>query len=64
MVLYAKLSNTLPMQTLFYVILAPFFIFYTLFAFVLYPLRNYLHPLSLVVPKGGLAYAVNLLRYW
>jgi ATP:ADP antiporter, AAA family len=64
MVLYAKLSNILPMQTLFYVILAPFFVFYTLFAFVLYPLRHYLHPLSLAVPQGGMAYAVNLLRYW
>ena len=51
-------------QTLFYVTLAPFFVFYFVFAFVLYPMRNVLHPLHLAVPTGGLSYAVNLLRYW
>jgi len=64
MVLYARLANSLNPKTLFYVTLAPFFIFYALFAFVLYPLRHVLHPMHLQVPKGGLSYAVNLIRYW
>ena len=64
MITYAKLANTLSPRSLFYVTLAPFFIFYAVFAFVLYPLRDVLHPLSIVVPKGGLSFAVNLLRHW
>eukprot|EP01041_Mallomonas_annulata_P003216 gene3216-6359_t len=64
MILYAKLANTLAPKTLFYVTLAPFFVFYSLFAFVLYPMRNILHPLHIAVPKGGLSYAVNLFRFW
>ena len=64
MVTYAKLANNLSPRSLFYVTLAPFFIFYAVFAFVLYPLRDVLHPLSIVVPEGGLSFAVNLLRHW
>jgi TLC ATP/ADP transporter len=64
MVTYAKLANNLTPRSLFYVTLAPFFIFYAVFAFVLYPLRDVLHPLSIVVPEGGLSFAVNLLRHW
>ena len=64
MVLYAKLANLLKPRTLFYVTLFPFFAFYFAFAFILYPLRNVLHPLHLAVPTGGFQYAVNLLRYW
>lgn len=64
MIMYSKLANVLSPRTLFYVTLAPFFVFYFLFAFVLYPLRNVLHPLHLAVPEGGFSYAVNLLRYW
>jgi ATP:ADP antiporter, AAA family len=64
MITYAKLANNLSPRTLFYVTLAPFFIFYALFAFVLYPLRDILHPLSIKVPEGGLSFAVNLFRHW
>lgn len=64
MVTYAKLANNLSPRSLFYVTLAPFFVFYAVFAFVLYPLRDVLHPLSIVVPKGGLSFAVNLFRHW
>lgn len=39
MIVYAKLSNILSTNTLFYATLLPFFVFYALFAFVLYPLR-------------------------
>lgn len=64
MITYAKLANNLSPRSLFYVTLAPFFVFYAVFAFVLYPLRDVLHPMSIVVPKGGLSFAVNLFRHW
>jgi AAA family ATP:ADP antiporter len=64
MVTYAKLANMMSPQSLFYCTLVPFFIFYAVFAFVLYPLRDILHPLSIKVPEGGLSFAVNLLRHW
>ena len=51
-------------QTLFYLTLAPFFAFYSAFAFILYPLRHQLHPMHWVVPSGGLSFPVNLMRHW
>jgi hypothetical protein len=68
-VLYSKLSNVLGKQTLFYVTLVPFFIFYGVFAFVLFPNRDVIH--FSVVDGGGAGggggavnAAMNLLRYW
>ncbi len=64
MVGYSTIAKVLSPSALFYAILLPFFAFYAIFAFVLYPLRDILHPIHWVVPQGGLSYAVNLLRYW
>ena len=61
---YAKMANVMSPRSLFYATLAPFVIFYLAFAFVLYPLKDYLHPLSIVVPPGGMSFAVNLVRHW
>ena len=61
---YAKMANSVSPRSLFYATLAPFVIFYLAFAFILYPLKDYLHPLSIVVPKGGMSFAVNLVRHW
>ncbi len=44
MVIYAKLSNVLSKQKLFYAAIVPFLIFFALFAAVIYPLRDVLHP--------------------
>ena len=44
MLIYIKLSNTLSKEKLFYVTLSPFIIFFILFATVLYPNRELLHP--------------------
>lgn len=44
MLFYSKLSNRLNRETLFYVVLAPFLIFFTLYAFVLYPYKDILSP--------------------
>lgn len=43
-VLYAKMSNVLHKETLFYATMAPFVVFFGLFAFFLYPNRDLLHP--------------------
>jgi len=42
-IFYSKLSNVMSKQSLFYVTLIPFFIFYGIFAFVLFPMRDALH---------------------
>ena len=67
-VLYSKLSNVLEKQTLFYVTLVPFFIFYGVFAFVLFPNRDLIHfPVVDGATTGGggaVNAAMNLLRYW
>lgn len=63
MLLYAKLSNVLSKENLFYVTLLPFVIFFGLFAVVIYPAREALMPttsaewLKSVLPAGwgGLA---------
>ena len=65
-VLYSKMSNVLGKQTLFYVTLVPFFIFYGVFAFVLFPNRDLIHFPVVDGAAGGGAVnaAMNLLRYW
>lgn len=44
MIVYSKLSNVLSKENLFYVTLLPFVIFFGLFAFFMYPLRESLMP--------------------
>lgn len=44
MIIYAKLSNALSKQKLFYAAIVPFLIFFAVFAAVIYPLRDALHP--------------------
>ncbi len=44
MVIYSKMSNKLSKQKLFTATLAPFIIFFALFALVIYPMRDVLHP--------------------
>ena len=64
---YSKASNLLGKEALFYVTLVPFFVFYSLFAFVLYPNRDSIH-----FPKLGGVQTVadaapgplSLIRYW
>ncbi len=69
MVIYSRLSNTLSKEKLFYTCLMPFLIFFGLFALVIYPCRDLLHPttsaewLRSVLPKnlGGLA---GMYEHW
>lgn len=58
LLVYAKLSNILSRENLFYAAIAPFIIFFALFVMVLYPNREALHPnasaayLQSVLPVG------------
>ncbi|CAL9102237.1 ADP,ATP carrier protein 1 [Musa troglodytarum] len=47
MLLYTKLSNVLSKEALFYTVILPFIAFFWAFAFVLYPLRDAIHPIAL-----------------
>lgn len=69
MIVYAKLSNMLSKENLFYVTIIPFLIFFGFFAAVLYPMREALHPnasadyLQSILPQG-LAGLVACYRNW
>lgn len=69
MLIYAKLSNKLSKPKLFYSAVTPFLIFFGLFAFVLYPAREYLHPNALcdtlqhVLPAGAKG-LIAIIRNW
>ncbi len=69
MLIYAKLSNILSKETLFYAAIAPFIVFFGLFAWVLYPNKAFLHPvesanyLQSILPVG-LAGLVSCYRDW
>eukprot|EP00554_Chaetoceros_debilis_P012798 CAMPEP_0194122234 /NCGR_PEP_ID=MMETSP0150-20130528/49772_1 /TAXON_ID=122233 /ORGANISM="Chaetoceros debilis, Strain MM31A-1" /LENGTH=554 /DNA_ID=CAMNT_0038814987 /DNA_START=87 /DNA_END=1751 /DNA_ORIENTATION=+ len=64
-VVYSKLSQFLGKKSLFYATIFPFFAFYTLFAFVLYPNGDSIHFIN---GDGWLASssipAIKLIQYW
>src|SRR6185295_1246514 len=66
---YIRLSNRYSRETVFYTILSFFLGFFFLFATVLYPARDYLHPhafadsLQQTLPEG-LKGAIAMIRYW
>lgn len=64
MVLYSYLSSKLSTINLFYAILAPFFAFFTTFAFLVYPNHQRLHFYVADFASGGSTYVLNLFRYW
>ncbi|WOK97041.1 plastidic ATP/ADP-transporter-like [Canna indica] len=47
MLLYTKLSNVLSKEALFYTVIMPFIAFFGAFAFLLYPMRDAIHPTAL-----------------
>lgn len=47
MLIYTKLANVLSKEALFYACILPFIAFFGGFAFVLYPLKDVLHPMAL-----------------
>lgn len=63
-IVYSKLSQILGKQALFYATLMPFFAFYTIFAFILFPNRDLIHFVQEASNSGTTGAAVNLIRYW
>lgn len=69
MFVYSKLSNILSKKAMFYSIIATFMGFYAIFAFVLYPFRDALHPheladkLQIILPKGFEGF-IAIFRNW
>lgn len=69
LLLYAKLSNILSKENLFYAAIAPFLLFFTLFVYILYPNRELLHPnasadyIESILPLG-LHGLVSVYRNW
>lgn len=69
MLVYAKLSNLLTKEKLFYTTLIPFLIFFILFALVLYPGQEYLHPNALAdklqtMLPAGFSGLIAVFRNW
>lgn len=68
-VIFTKLSNRFSQERVFYIIISVFLVSYALFAFVLYPLRDVIHPnatadhLESILPVGfkGL---IAMFRHW
>ncbi len=67
--IFTKLSNRFSQERVFYITISGFLLFYALFAFILYPMSDAVHPHALadrmegVLPRGfyGL---VAMCRYW
>lgn len=68
-VLFTWLSNRLPREKVFYIIISIFLIYFAVFTFVLYPIRDYIHPNALAdrlqetLPLGMKGF-VAMFRYW
>lgn len=70
MLIYAKLSNVLTKENLFYATIVPFIVFFILFGTVLYPAKEYLHlsqattdAMANFLPAGWIGF-VAALRNW
>lgn len=67
--LFTRLSNKLSRERVFYVMMSIFISFFFVFAFILYPLRDYLHPHELadrmqtLLPEGFKGF-IAIFRNW
>ena len=71
MLIFSKLSNVLSKEKLFYTMIFPFIAFFAFFGFVLYPLRDILHPttsadfLQSILPESAASKGVvAIYRNW
>ena len=68
-ILFTKLSNRYSQERVFYIMISGFLLFYGLFAFVLYPMRDSIHPhetadaLQKMLPAGAKGF-VAMWRNW
>jgi len=63
-VVYSKLSLVFDKHVLFYATLLPFFTFYTIFAFFLYPNKDTIHFKFNGILDGSTGPVTNLIRFW
>lgn len=68
-ILYAKLTNIMSRENVFYAIVAPFVVFFGLFGFVLYPNLHLLHPSAEAIQALHAAHPtlsgfIDLYAYW
>ncbi len=68
-VLYAKLTNVMTRENVFYAIVAPFVIFFGVFGFIIYPNLHLLHPSVEAVQALHAAYPalsgfIDIYAYW
>lgn len=68
-IFYAKLTNVLKRENVFYTVVTPFLIFFGLFGFVLYPNLDALHPsqemlASITASYPRLSGFVDIFAYW
>ncbi len=68
-VLYAKLTNAMSRENVFYAVVAPFIIFFGIFGFVIYPNLHMLHPSVESIQALHAAYPnlsgfIDLYAYW
>lgn len=67
--LYTWLSNRFSVEKVFYIIFAIFLSYFFIFTFILYPLRDFIHPnatadaLEKILPLGAKGF-VAMIRYW
>jgi AAA family ATP:ADP antiporter len=70
LIIFSKLSNMLSKEALFYSVIAPFLIFFGLYAFYIYPNREWLHPttsadwLEATFNREGFKGLIACYRYW
>lgn len=68
-VLYAKLSNVLSRENVFYAVITPFLVFFGIFAFIIYPNLAVLHPSKEWIEQTTAHYPalsgfINIVGYW
>lgn len=68
-IIYAKLTNALKRETVFYVVVTPFLVFFAIFGFLIYPNIETLHPSQEVIMQLQDAYPrfagfIDLYAYW
>lgn len=67
--LFTRLVNRYKRETVFYILVGTFLSFFFLFTFILYPIRDYLHPHALAdylqdrLPIGFMGF-IAMIRYW
>ncbi|MFI0435624.1 MAG: NTP/NDP exchange transporter [Parachlamydiaceae bacterium] len=67
--LFTWLSNRLPRDRVFYIMISIFLIYFAVFTFILYPIRDSIHPhqladhLTVILPPGFKGF-IAMFRYW